>query len=305
MVTEAQALGRTREIYEEVREELGLPHVSVIFQVYGGYPEFLDAFWQVFKPTISSAQFFALGERLRADAYTRMHNYFEVPDLCQNMTSLNFSEGARAELTDVVDLFLYANPLVLLISSTLLQSLEGPVGVATAPRVSDHPVFTTRPVLVDEEIAPAAIRKIFDEMKHVTDMPVVNSDFRAFARWPDFLRVLWETLKVTIVSPVYHQALNGIRETAWALAREVPGPVELSVATLQEAGVEEEEISSIVRITELFVQGMSRMTLNVAVAKIGLEGGNRTTVAPHGAEVQHPSPNAEPSASSKEPIRAA
>jgi hypothetical protein len=274
MVSEAEAQGRTREIYAEIRESFGLPHVNVIFQVYGGYPEFLAAFWQMFKPIATSGQFFVLGERLRAFAYTCMHNYFEVPDLCRQMTSINFSEGAREELTEVADLFLYSDPLMLLTTVMLIQALEGPVGTPQDATPAEHPVFTRRPVMVDEDGAQAFTRKIYEEMKHTTDLPLVSSEFRAFARWPDFLQALWETTKGMIDSPVHQQALNEVRETAWALARELPGPVELSTATLQEAGVEEEEISSIVRITETFVRGLSRMTLNVAVAKIGLEGGN-------------------------------
>jgi hypothetical protein len=284
MVSEAQADGRTREIYAEIREALGLPHVNVLFQVYGGYPEFLAAFWQALKPVMTSGQFFEVGERLRAYAYTFMHNYFEVPDLCKEMTAMNFSEGAREELTEVADMFLYANPLMLLITVTLIQALEGPVGAAVEATPAEHPVYTRRPVLVDEEAAPVTIKKIYEDMKHVTDMAIVNSDFRAFARWPDFLKALWDTSKVLLDSPVYQQGLNGVRETAWGLARELPGPVELSAATLQEAGVEEEEISSIVRITEMFARGLSRMTLNVSVAKIGLEGGNRTSAAPPAPE---------------------
>lgn len=275
MISEAQAEGRTREIYAEIREALGLPHVNVVFQVYGGYPEFLAAFWKMFKPIAQSGQFFELGERLRAFAYTDMHNYFLVPDLCRQMTALNFSEGAREELTEVTDLFLYTDPLILLMTVTLIQALEGPVGKAMEATPAEHPVFTRRPVMVDEDGAPIHTKKIYEDIRHATDMPLVSSEFRAFARWPDFLQSLWETTKGMIDSPVHQQAVNEIRETAWALARELPGPVELSTATLQEAGVEEEEISSIVRMTEMFVRGLSRMTLNVAVAKIGLEGGNR------------------------------
>jgi hypothetical protein len=303
MVTEAQAQGRTREIYAEIRQALGLAHVNVIFQVYGGYPEFLEAFWRVFKPIMESGSFFELGERLRADCYTRMHNYFEVPDLCRDMTAMNFSEGARAELSEVVDMFLYSDPLMLLTAVTLIQALEGPIGTVTESKRADHPVFVNRPVLVDEDAAPPMIKKIYEDMKRSTEMPIVNSDFRAFARWPDFLRALWDTLKVTTESPVYHQALNGIRETAWGLAREVPGPVELSVSTLEEAGVEEEEISSLVRINEVFVQGLSRMTLNVAVAKIGLEGGNKAHSIPASREAAELKSGAEEKV--KEPTRAA
>ena len=141
-------------------------------------------------------------------------------------------------------------------------------------------------------------------MKHTSDMPLVNSEFRAFARWPDFLKSLWDTTKGMMDSPVHEQALNKVRETAWGLARELPGPMELSTAMLQEAGVEEEEISSIVRITEMFVRGLSRMTLNVAVAKIGLEGGNRKRSVEQ-QQVVAPTPEAQQQASVKRPIQAA
>jgi hypothetical protein len=305
MVSEAQAQGRTREIYAEIREALGLAHVNLLFQAYGGYPEFLDVFWRTFKPIIASGQFFEVGERLRAYAYTDMHNYFEVPDLCLEMTGLKFSEGAREELTEVTDMFLYTDPLMLLITVTLIQALEGPVGAAVEAKRAEHPVFTRRPVMVDEEAAPNIIKQIYEDMKRTIDMPVVNSDFRALARWPDFLRALWNTLKPMLDSPVYQQALNGLRETAWGLSRELPGPVELSASTLQEAGVDEEEISSIVRITELFVRGLSKMTLNVAVAKIGLEGGNKVKAAAPAPAPEKQEQRTSPESPVKQPTQAA
>ena len=51
------------------------------------------------------------------------------------------------------------------------------------------------PIFVDEEMAPAPTRKIFDELKRTFGMPVVNSDYRALARWPDFLQAYWDVLK--------------------------------------------------------------------------------------------------------------
>jgi hypothetical protein len=37
----------------------------------------------------------------------------------------------------------------------------------------------------------------------------------------------------------------------------------------------DDQVSDVFRITELFVQGLSGLVLNIAVAKIGLEGGTR------------------------------
>ena len=38
--------------------------------------------------------------------------------------------------------------------------------------------------------------------------------------------------------------------------------------------MEDDQVASLVRITELFVGGLSALILNIAVAKIGMEGGN-------------------------------
>lgn len=274
-VTEAQAEGRTREIYEEVKQALGLPHVNVMCQVYGGFPQFLNLHWETFKPVVETRRFFELAERLRADAYTRMHNYFAIPNLGEALNELHFSEGASKELTDVIDLFQYSNPLLLLLATAQMQSFEGAIGDSSAAREqAAHPVFGLRPILIHEETAPAHVKKIYEEIKRTFSMPVVSMDCRAMARWPDFLRAYSDALKNVVDSPLYHQCQNGIRETAWALTRELPGPIELSVSTLEETGVDESDISSIVRISDMFVHGLSSLTLNISMAKIGLEGGN-------------------------------
>src|SRR5437868_4348400 len=81
LVTEADAPSRTRQIFDEVRHALGLPEVPFLYQAYAAYPVFLELHWQSFCPSVESQQFFQLGDRLAAEAYTRAHNYFGVRDL--------------------------------------------------------------------------------------------------------------------------------------------------------------------------------------------------------------------------------
>ncbi len=278
IVKESQALGPVREIYEDIKQTLGLPYINVVYEVFGSYPKFLELHWQVMKPVLQTKCFFELAERVRADAYTRMHNYFDVPDLCARTTSMQFSPGAQQELSETVDLFQYTNPILLLITTAQLQAFDGPVGDANADRIpAQHPVFERKPITLDEDSAPAPTRKIFDDIKRSSGIPVVTSDYRAFARWPDFLRSYWETLKASRESPLYQQSIYAIREDAWNLVRELPGPIEITVAQLAEAGMDDDDIASIVRLNELFVDGLSSMVLNIALAKIGMEGGNLHT----------------------------
>lgn len=275
LVPENQAQGRVSKIYREIKDNLGVPQVSDVYQALGAYPAFLDLHWTALRPITESQQFFALGERLRADAYTRIHSYFEIPDLCMHITDLAFSTGARAELTDVTELCQHGEPLMLLLIAAQFQAFESPVGGSREREAARHPVFAERPLLIEEEAASPRVRKILDEMKRTMDLPVVPQTYRAFARWPDFLSVYWDTVRPIVQSPIYEGCHYGVRESAFGLTREFPEVVDLSLPQLADAGIDDEAIASVVRICDLFVSSMSGTVLNVALAKIGLEGGTR------------------------------
>jgi hypothetical protein len=148
------------------------------------------------------------------------------------------------------------------------------VGRLSPVHPASHSVYQKKPVLVEEESAPSPTKKIFEEIKRTLNVPVVNTDYRALARWPDFLRDYWALLKAMAQSPLYKEHCQAIRLSAVALVQEFPQPFELTVAQLQDAGLSDADVEAAVRITEVFVRILGGLVLNVAVAKIGLEGGS-------------------------------
>jgi hypothetical protein len=275
LVAEDEACGRTQEIFVEIKQTLGVPQVNAIFQAFAVYPEFLDLFWRAMRPVADTQQFFHLGDRLRAETYTRVHNYFPVPDLCSPVCAEGLSGEARQALSETVDLFHYLDPLLLLLAVALMQAFEKPVGQPCRESVpAEHPVFLCRPPLMGEETAPPRTQAVYEDMKRTLEVPVLSTAYQAFARFPAFLESYWSVLKPATQSALYTLSHTGVRETAWCLLREFPARVELTVDQLSEAGISDDDITAVVRITELFVEALSRLVLNVAVAKIGLEGGN-------------------------------
>ena len=276
LVREADASGRTLEIFQEIKAALGVPHVNLIFQAYAAYPKFLDSMWKAMQPAVETREFFQNGDRLRAEAYTRTHNYFLVPDLCSCIRDIHFSTGAQHELTDVVELFHYNNPLLLLITAMQLHAFEdGPPHHRRAETGADHPVISQKPVQITEESAPAPMRKIYEDIKRTLGVSFINTDYQALARWPDFLTMYWNAFKPLASSPLYGENRHALRESALALASDLPNGPQLSVEPMQEAGLTEDEISAGIHITEEFLDVLSGLLLNVAFAKIALEGGNR------------------------------
>ena len=275
MIPEEDADSGTRQIFAEIKQALGLPVLRIFFPALAVYPQFLQLHWKMSRPLMQTSEFFACADRLRADAYTRAHNYLRIPDLCSSMGNSGLGAGGCQELVSGLDLFHYANPLLLLLFAAQMQALEGPVGEATkSSSPASHPTFVETPLFVAEESAPPEVRHRYEEIRRVLELPFINAEYEAMARFPDFLNRYWELLRGLQQSPVYQESQYGIREAAWNLARELPGPLELSVDQLLEAGMKQEEIASLARILDLFVKNLTGLTMNVAIAKIAVERGN-------------------------------
>lgn len=282
LVRESEASGRTLEIYQEIKTALGVPHVNLVFQAYGAQPRFLDVMWRSWRPVLEAGEFFREADRLRAEAYTRVHNYFLVPDLAAKIREIQFTPGAQHELAEVVELFHYNNPPLLLIAAGQLQAFEDDGAHAhRAKAPAEHPVFAEKPVKVTEDDAPAPIRKIYEEMKRVLGVSFINTDYQALARFPDYLNLYWESLKPVVLSPLYIETQRAMRESALALASELPDAPQLSLEGIQEAGLQYEEINAAIRVTEDFLELLSGLVLNIAFAKISIEGGNQRQSPDH------------------------
>jgi hypothetical protein len=275
LVREQEAAGATAEIYFDIQHKLGLPFVPLVFQIFAAYPKFLELHWEAMRPVVSTEEFFGLANRVRADGYTRAHSYFRIPDLCHRVEDLRFSSGARQELTATTDLLHYQDALLLLMMAAQLEAFDHQVGRETdgTPAAPRTPAGE-RPVFLDEDHAPAPVRIVFEDLKRTLDLPFVLPDHRALARWPDFLTAYWQALKPIVQSPIYSECQWAVRDTAWETSHELPVALRTTCEQLTDAGMSDDDVATCVKITELFVRHLSGMVLNMAAAKIGLEGGN-------------------------------
>jgi halocarboxylic acid dehydrogenase DehI len=272
LIGEGEAPPRTREIFDEVRQSLGVPTVPALYQAYAVFPQFLEMHWPVFRPAIQSRQFFSLGARLAAESYTRAHSYLEVGSLTVWDDSV---PTAHLSLGQVLDYYQFLDPLLLLISSAQMQAFEGPVGgkgVAEAPL---HPLFQAAPALAMDEDANASVQRIWTERRRLLEVAFTSDEHRALAVWPQFYREYWACLRKSITSPVYADTQYRIGESAWTMVHELPVRVETASAQLLENGMEVEDLASLMRINQAFMQALAGLVLDVTFARIACDGGTR------------------------------
>ena len=275
LVSEADADEATRQIFAEIKQALGLNRLELFYPALAVYPAFLRLHWDAVAAIARSQELFAAAGCLRADAYTRAHNYFRVPDLSLHRRRPRPDEDA-ADIAAIADFYHYVEPLLLLLACYQMQALENAAGQADITATPQTPPQTVEspPCTVDETSASPATKKLFEDIRRVLAVPFVSPEFRAFACRPEFLSDFWTALKQMLASPVYDECRYGVRTTAWSLASLLPGPTEVTIEQLSDTGMTAEEIASIARILELFVTNLSGQLLNMAAAKIALEGGN-------------------------------
>lgn len=271
LVSESEAPPVIRVTFDEVRHSLGLPIVPVLYQAYAAFPGFLSAHWKAFRPVVQSRQFFTLGARLAAESYTRAHSYFDIPSL--TMYDVRSEVSTKLPIPQVLDYYQYLDPLLLLISSAQMQALEGTVGQEGAAEPANHPEFPVAPCFLNEEQATPAVHRIWEERCRTLEVAFVSDEHRALACWPDLYRHYWTSLTSLLQSPLYADCQYRIGRSAWDMARELPVRVETGVAQLLEAGIESEEVSSLARMNEAFMQAMTGLVLDVTIARIGCDGG--------------------------------
>ncbi len=275
--------------------------MNKLFQALAPFPEFFSLFWNAAKPMLETQEFFSYSDRLAAEAYTRMHNYFPALELQRKIEDLQRreedlrsriedsrsrtedfqrSDGVHDDLSHAVELYHYNYSLLLLLCAALEQAFENPHSVqrqGTLP--ARHPVFTVRPAIVSEEEAPASTRRIYDEMKRTLGTPFLSNSYLNLGRWPDFLKAYWDSLKPMLRNPLYEQHRLAVRDSAISFAAELPEPLQLSTTQMAEAGVPEKDIDRIVQLKDLFLDLMSKELLNIALARIGLEDNIRSARA--------------------------
>jgi hypothetical protein len=290
LISESDASPRAQKIFVEVRERLGLPVVPLLYQAYAVFPDFLELHWQSFRPLLESRQFFALGARLAAECYTRAHNYFAVESLAGS--EVESAGDVKLPLSQVLDYYQNIDPLLLLITAAQMQAFEGAAGESSESADSArHATFPVAPRLLSHDEATPAVHRIWEERRRILELAFVSDEHRALACWPGFYQQYWKALKTLLQSPLYADCQYRIGESALRLAHELPIPIDTAIPQLLDAALDNDQVYSLVRVNEAFMQAQTGLLLDITFARIGWEGGNGKVLA---AESEAPSGKAIP-----------
>jgi hypothetical protein len=235
-VLEDEATGSIKGIFDDIRNALRIPFVPPFFTTLAYRPDYLQLAWAQLHPNAQTAYFEGMADEIRALAVGRASAMGAAPPL--------EGEVARALRT------LHYMDAKMLVAVTALRAAT----TGQRPRMTQLPQemkrqFVTGPpadmgtvVVLPADTTAAEVQTVFSDIRTTFGSPIVGSDFRVLAQWPEILSAAWSAFKPALDSDGYRAAMRELRLAAEEAVLGLPFRMELNPHTLRHAGLTEADI---------------------------------------------------------------
>lgn len=277
-IPEHRADEELSRVYRDLKTTLGVPWVGVIIQALAHYQPFLVESWRQFRPVARSHFFERVSNELRMRAWEGMSSSFTIAPQRRRLETGGYSDREVAQIVATLDLFDYGNPKYLILATAIAAGLVEDRGLGTSPageprdRLPRSPIAQIEPipVMVEEHHAFGDLRSLYHDMKGTLDLPFVNSDYKAMARWPSYLRLAWNELKPTLTEPAYASVRESLHHLALDAVEALPYPYRMDRRAASAVGMGGADIDELCRTISLFQWLLSGVILNVTCFKLAL-----------------------------------
>lgn len=277
-IPEHRADEELSRVYRDLKTTLGVPWVGVITQALAHYQPFFVEWWRQFRPIAQSHFFERVSDELRMLAREGVSSSFSVAPQRRTLEASGYSDREIAQIVATLDLFDYGNPKYLILATAIAvglvedRALDASATVELRARQPRSPVSQIAPIplMVEEHHALWDLKIVYHDIKETLDLPFVNSDYKAMARWPSYLRLAWDELKPQLTEPAYARVRQSLHHLALEAVEGLPFPYRMDRRAASAVGMDVAEIDELCRAISLFQWLLSGLVLNVTCFKLAL-----------------------------------
>ena len=264
-VPEHAARGALAEVYARTRQGLGVPWMGVVAMALAHYPRFYDRLWSALAPLAATQAFARACDTLRAGAELEAAA-LSPPDRVPYLANLGYGDREIEEIRACHEVFSAGNMPYLLMATIARLLLEGHDWAGRESLAPRHaaPESMPKPTLIEPHHADPTIAALYADIRATLGLPFVNTDYRAFARWPSYFVPAWADLKAAITDPLHADGVTRVHHKAVELALGLPNPAGLTPDALQRAAAEDRPVDDILSVVRLFQWLLPGLVLNVA-----------------------------------------
>ena len=270
-VPEYAADAALADVYERTKRGLGVPWMGVVAMAFAHYRRFYDCLWQAMEPVVATEAFADACKDLRVVAEKEAASLGPA-GMLRKLKALGYDNREVDEIRNCNEVFSFGNMPYVLMATLARLLLEGHAWQGNgSTRTHRAPAQTTpKPVLIEPHHADADLAALYADIRQTLGLPFVNTDYRAFARWPSYFMPAWADLKVAIQSTAYEPAVTKVHDTAMSLVGGLQNVSGVTPGDLIKAAGQEAEINDVLSVVRLFQWLLPGLAVNVAFLRAQL-----------------------------------
>ena len=269
--------GLRKAWYEDMKQIFQVPWMGVVTMAYAHYPTFYETLWQGVRDLCTSRPFVQAFLGNRAFAETEVAK-LDPPPIDERLREAGYAPREIEAIRQVVEVFSHGNqPYVLLATLTryLLEvgDMSGTTDQEAAPLYADRhaPAFDVPFLLMEAHHADQPTRDVYEDVKRVLNLPFVNTDYRAFARWPSYWAMAWGDLRRVAGTPAHEAICRALHDRCVEqAAKTLPNAGGITAASLRRAAEKDAPFEEIRDMCRLFQWLLPGLVTNVAYLRAQL-----------------------------------
>lgn len=267
-VPEYAADAALTDVYERTKRGLGVPWMGVVAMAFAHYRNFYDCLWQAMEPAVATQAFADACKELRIVAEQEAA-FLGPAAICPRLITLGYDGREIEEIKRCNEVFSSGNMPYVLMATLARLLLEGHAWDCNgSTEAHDAPGMTAmKPVLIEPNHADPDIVALYADVQQTLGLPFVNTDYRAFARWPSYLEPAWSDLRSIVLSEEYEYAVRRVHDAAVSLAGGLPNISKIAPLQLMCCAERDGQLSELLSVVRLFQWLLPGLAVNVAVLR--------------------------------------
>jgi len=262
------AEGELHQTYQDYKQVFQVPWVGVVSMAYAHYPHFFNTWYRGLREVVESKAYVECANTLRRHIETAI-NQLDPQPIRQRLREKGYSARELSQIEEAIEFFSHGNfaqiPAVFA-ARALLEGIETGAGNATVEKFEGrHSIDVQTPfILMEPHHVTAETTALYQDIMDTLQLPFVNTDYRALARWPTYFDMAWKDLRDHVDTPAYNQITLDLHNRICEAVEQLPNPNTLTSVNIIAAARQDGNVDEIVEMTKLFTYLLPGLVTNIA-----------------------------------------
>ena len=261
------AKGSLKKSYINTRLAFNVPWMGVVAMAFAKYPFFYNSLWQYIHPLTRSIEFDNLCKRLVMISKKKALELKPKP-LIKSLKKIGYNSYEIKKINEVNQIFTTGN-MPYLIMATIARIFLGEGELLNTKSFKKNNSTSIKSdknylLLIEQHHANKSLKEIYKSIKSNLGLPFLNTDYRAFARWPSYFEMTWKSFLPALLSKKYEEKVLEIHNFIIKESLLLPNPNKIKSIQIINATKKDKKLNEIKKVVNLFQWLLPGLITNVA-----------------------------------------